>query len=354
MEVVLQQMVSPGQRVPVELRYQTIITALQDNAQREQPVVLGRLNLFDQPAELSDLEAFWIRNIIVAHAIPEVIYQIAEWEEVGTVFLDGLLYLDEPVSSGPGESSPETAETGLRVINAHRLWELGYTGAGRLVMGMDTGVRGDNTALSARWRGTVPGVQPTWAWHDPSGNTSSPSDCDGADEHGTHTMGIMTGLYASTSETLGVAPGALWIASNSLCPGGTHTSRSIAAFQWAANPDSNINTMEDVPDAINCSWFDPNASSSQCQENAGGYGPVIEAVEALGTAVVFSAGNSGPGASTITPPKNRIRTGTDVFAVGAIDGNTLGTRLPHSVVGDLQCARGLTHLRSNLKLLLLE
>ena len=98
---------------------------------------------------------------------------------------------------------------------------------------------------------------------------------------------------------------------------------SIAAFQWAANPDSDMTTMDDLPDVINCSWYDPNVSGTECS-NASGYYSTIDAVEALGIAVVFSAGNFGPGPSTITPPKNRLTTDVNLFSVGAVNVNTAG------------------------------
>jgi len=318
MENLLSASVRPGERVPVELRYRTIITALQNTSEQTQAAFLQQLGRFESEGNLSDIQRFWIRNIIVAHATPHVVEEIASLTEVKTIYFDSPLERDVPVSSFSGDSNPESSEPGLRAINAHKLWELGYTGAGRLVMSIDTGVNGNNQSFNTRWRGAQPGILPTWAWFDPTGGTPFPGDCDG---HGTHTMGTMCGLYAATNETLGVAPAAHWIASNSLCGGGSHTSRSIASFQWAANPDSNINTMSDVPDVISNSWFDPNVATTQCNPDAGGYAAVIEAVEALGTAVVFSAGNNGPGASTVTPPKNRLRTAVDVFAVGAVDGN---------------------------------
>ncbi len=315
----LQTSVSAGERIPVKVRYETILSALQTVAERTQPGFMQRIGSFESAGLLSVVNRFWIRNIVVLSATPQAITEIAAFAEVDRVYFDGMLYRDLPVAGPiPAESTPESSEPGLRAINAHKLWELGYTGNGRLVMNIDTGVQGNNQSYNTRWRGAQPGVPASAAWFDPSGGTTFPSDCDG---HGTHTMGTMTGLYTATNETLGVAPSAHWIASNSLCGGGTHTSRSIASFQWAANPDGDPNTLNDVPDAITCSWFDPNVAGTQCEPTAGGYGPVFEAIEALGTAIVFSAGNNGPGTGSITPPKNRLVTAADVFSVGAVDGN---------------------------------
>lgn len=310
----------PGEIVAMDYRYRTVIGSLHTVAEQTQPLVLDRLTVLERTGAVSDIRRFWIRNLLVGHATPGAIEEIAAWPEVQTVYLDGILERHLPVESGSAEVVPDGSEAGLRAINAHRMWQRGITGAGRIVMNIDTGVFGNHVAYNTRWRGTVPGVRPTWAWHDPSGGTTFPTDGDASSNHGTHTMGTMCGRDPSTRDTIGVAPDAMWIASNSLIGGNPHTSRSIAAFQWAANPDSNLATMDDVPDAISCSWYDPNSTATECS-GAAGYWTVIDAVEALGTAVVFSAGNDGPNPSTVTSPKNRITTPVNIFAVGAIDGN---------------------------------
>jgi subtilisin family serine protease len=63
--------------------------------------------------------------------------------------------------------------------------------------------------------------------------------------------------------------------------------------------------------------------SDECGPN-GTYWAVIDAFEAIGGAVVFSAGNSGPGTGTITPPKNRISSPVNIWATGNIDANQAG------------------------------
>lgn len=323
MEDYLKSLTAPNERVPNDLRYRTVITALMDIAEQTQPQVVSKMQSYVAKGDLSDVQRLWIQNMIVVKATPQTIEEISKWEEVQTVFYDGFLERERPVYSAKAEGVGKASEAGLRAINAHRLWALGYTGAGRLVMNIDTGVNGNNLAFNTRWRGTLPGVQPGWAWHDPANSTTFPVDGDASDNHGTHTMGTMCGVYTATGDTIGVAPGAYWIASNSLIGGSPHTSRSIAAFQWAANPDGNINTMNDVPDVVSCSWFDPNITTTECS-GASGYWGAVDALEALGSAVVWSAGNSGPGVSTITSPKNRNTNPVNFYTVGALDGNTAG------------------------------
>ncbi len=319
MEESLRRATAPGKHIDPVFRYRTILTALQDVANQTQEPFVERLSAITRDENPEIVSRFWIRNIIVLRGTPDIIRQIAALPEVETAFLDGFLQRELPETVEEAVSNPEASEAGLRAINAHKLWALGYNGTGRIVMNIDTGVEGNNQSFNGRWRGNVPGVHAGWAWFDPETNTTFPTDGDGGSQHGTHTMGIMCGLYTATNDTLGVAPGARWIAAKTL-NSSPHTSRSIAAFQWAANPDSNASTMDDVPDAISCSWFDPNISGTECT-GASGYYAVIDAVEALGTAVVFSAGNNGPNPSTITAPKNRLTTAVNIFSVGAVDGN---------------------------------
>ncbi len=75
-------------------------------------------------------------------------------------------------------------------------------------------------------------------------------------------------------------------------------------------------TITDMPDAVSNSWYDPDVTN----ECAGIYKTVLDAVEAAGIAIVFSAGNNGPGASTITKPKNLSTDEVNVFCVANING----------------------------------
>ena len=73
-----------------------------------------------------------------------------------------------------------------------------------------------------------------------------------------------------------------------------------------------------MPDAINNSWFDPGVNG-ECNS---AYVNILNAAEAVGIAIVFSAGNDGPNASTITSPKNINTDLVNSFAVGAVNGNS--------------------------------
>ncbi len=305
--------------VDLQTRAYEVITALKDKAAETQGELLNYLEA--QPrSEVVTYEAFWIANIIAVDAVPGVIVDISKRADVHYIQIDSELEWDRPVESSLAEESiPNGVEPGLRAINAHLMWEAGFTGAGVIVMGVDTGIDVNHPALSWKWRGNnVPANQ---AWFDPETSTASPTDCD---NHGTHTMGTMTGLDPATNDTIGVAFGAEWIGAKTICAAGAHTSRSIAAFEWAVDPDGNPATADDMPVGINNSWWDPNiTSSTQCNPLINPYIDVVTAVEAAGIAIVFSAGNSGPGGTSVTTPKNVNFDLVDFWATGALDANNV-------------------------------
>ena len=304
-------------RASLAYRHQAVVEALQDKAAATQADLLNLIQQYEDQGKVVFYESFWIVNSLNLEATRDVIEAVAHHPSVARVSLDWPIQLEEPVSRRPAPVESNSAEIGLKVINAHKLWKRGITGQGTIVMNIDTGVDGTHPALAARWRGNQPGIPASAAWFDPNFGSTQPQDTDG---HGTHTMGTMTGLDPATNDTIGVAFGAQWIAARTLFAN-PHTSASVAAFQWAADPDGNPATVNDVPAAISNSWFDPNVQNVQCDSSANPYFAAINAVEAVGAAVVFSAGNSGPGAASITSPKNAIWTPVNIWATGALNGN---------------------------------
>jgi subtilisin-like proprotein convertase family protein len=298
-----------------ELRSKTVLTALMQKAEQTQGPMIAYLNEEKISGKVNVFTPYWITNFFYVEATPSVIQQLAARNDVDMIDINPELDFDRPVSMEPAGDKSASSEVGLRVINAHKLWQLGFTGTGRVVMNDDTGVDGNHPALNYKWKGNT-GSPWYHAWLDPAGGSTFPSDCD---NHGTHTMGIMTGREGT--DTIGVAPGAQWIAAKTICTG-NGTNNHMAAWQWALNPDSNVNTINDVPDAIGNSWHDPTGvpTGGDCTSQI--YLNALNTMEAAGLAIVFSCGNSGPGTSTITRPKNINTHLVNSFSVGNINGNS--------------------------------
>jgi hypothetical protein len=312
-------------------RHERVITSLQQTAAATQGPLLADLAARQAQGKVQGFTPYWISNLVVAEMAVRDVREVAARADVDFVEANFTVSLIEPVGGiTAARDDPEqlaAATPGVRAINAPRVWsELGITGAGRLIGGLDTGVRGTHTALAARWRGAQPGILWQWAWLDLLGtNTQFPNDGNG---HGTHTMGTMVGLGAATQDTVGVAWRAQWIACNAINQGVNpgFDNDIIAAFQWFADPDGNSQTTSDVPDAVQNSWrVNESFGYPDCDTR---WYAVIDGCEAAGCAVVFSAGNEGPGAETIGSPPDRITTPTNGYAIGAVDATNFGFPFP--------------------------
>jgi bacillopeptidase F len=157
-----------------------------------------------------------------------------------------------PVAGQQAPKMPGHAEPGLKAINAHKMWQLGFTGEGVILGSLDTGVDGLHPALNWNWHGNF--APASAAWHDPANGTLFPTDADG---HGTHTMGTMAGLDTVTADTVGIAYRSQWICARLIT---FTTSEIINNFQWMLNPDGNPFTTDDMPAVINNSWYAGNPS----------------------------------------------------------------------------------------------
>lgn len=291
-------------------RTYTVITTLKARAAATQPPILAILASSGGVNQMAT-RAYWITNLIGAEVPTYIVDELSMREDVESIDLDVDVML-EPFQKGrPGTRSVGGHEIGLEAINAPFMWGLGYTGNGKIVMSIDTGGDPTHPAIDNQYHGNYfPAAQ---CWFDPGGGTTVANECD---THGTHTIGTMVGLDATTHDTIGVAFGATWIGSPGICASGDR----IGAFQWAIDPDNNPNTIDDMPVSINNSWYDPDVTDECSATNT--YKLALDACEAAGIAVVFSAGNAGPGANTITMPKNISTSLVNVFSVGNLDANS--------------------------------
>jgi subtilisin family serine protease len=316
------------------VRHEQVITSLQAKAVETQAPLLADLASRQAMGTVRGFTPYWIANLVVAQMTAGNVREVAAREDIEIIYKNFTVSLIEPVKNPASSDDPEqlaAATPGMCAINVRRVWsELGITGTGRLIAGLDTGVDGTHVALAARWRGLDAGVLPQHAWRDALGNTTFPSD-NHSQSHGTHTMGTMCGLGIAAQESIGVAFSAKWIACNAINQGvgPAFDSDVTGAFQWFADPDGNPGTTEDVPDVVQNSWgvFEglgyPNCDSR--------WWGVIDGCEAAGVAVVFSAGNEGPGAASLRSPADRITSPTNAFSIGAVTAQTTPCTFPYAI-----------------------
>ncbi len=299
-----------------KLGHQPIIANLQNRATFSQSDIIAVVEKLKAEGKITSYKQFWITNAISITGNYDELIRLSQRADVESAVNDAPVSLIAPVDISGAESAATGAELGLRVIKAPDAWSIGLTGAGSLVCNFDTGVFGNHPALMSKYRGNNGGTV-SESWFDPYSNTNYPIDNNG---HGTHTMGTMLG--SDGADTIGVAPGAQWIAAAVVDRGGgiqRTISDILSAFQWVADPDGDPNTTNDVPDVVNNSWGIPLGYYPACEQT---FWEAIDNLEAVGVVCLFAAGNEGPTARTIRTPADRISSDFNSFSVGAVDGSS--------------------------------
>lgn len=309
-------------KTSLEDRSVIVINALQAKAASTQEPLLNFLRA-SANVDQNTIESFWITNLIYAEVNAAAVSELSQRIDVGQLELVKPPKVEEmknmkmlparPVNSVGGH------ENGHNVINAPAMWSLGYTGAGRKILVIDTGVDGNHPALKYNyWGKFVPHNQ---AWYAiPS--KPEPEDCN-TSSHGSHVTGIAVGLDRITHDTIGVAFNAAWMGAAALNdePSCSSAASTITAMQWAVNPDGNATTINDRPDVVNNSWGGDTASTMNPSLCTGATQLAVNALEAVGVAVITSAGNLGElGPSSLSSPGYANYTLVNSFAVGAING----------------------------------
>ncbi|MCH7947058.1 MAG: S8 family serine peptidase [candidate division Zixibacteria bacterium] len=307
-------------------RYSQKYNSLKSAHQASQQQLLGSLKRLRASGKSAGIKPSWLANVVEAKIAAGELEKLSKRNDIKTIYLLPELTSIQPDNTQAQQSPSLSAGTqsNLIYINADQAWLAGFTGAGRVICSFDTGVDGDHPALYNSWKGHD--GDSAAAWFDPRDGQPFPHNTRG-DIHGTHIMGIMVGHDGS--DTVGVALDAKWISAAIVDITGASY---IDAFEWAANPDGDPNSMADVPDVINHSW---GLRDIGCQEV---FYELIENLEALGIVNIFAAGNDGQfGSSTIRNPANRALDSIDCFAVGAVQLTTPTTIWSGSSRGPSDC-----------------
>lgn len=303
-------------------RHRIVVTTLQDKAQTTQGVLLAHLEALKNAGRIAGYETYWISNAIRVDATRDEIVRLAARNDVLRVYFNYPIELVAPV--GPvhdvqdGNIGTDAPEPGLVAIRAPEVWtEFNVEGNGVLTSTLDTGVDGNHPALASRWAGVADARyagHPEWAWFDPVTNTTFPRAFG---DHGTHTMGTVCG--GAPGDQVGVAPGAQWI--HAAVIDRVSIQRTVAdallAFEWLIDPDGDPNTNWDVPAVCSNSWgVTTGHGYPPCDQTFWSH---LDACEAAGTLITFSAGNEG--SQGLRRPSDRATNDYSTFAVAAVDAN---------------------------------
>ncbi len=291
------------------------VTQLHADNESAQRNLLDRLNSLHGNSKVGAFKGHWIVNVVEAEVAASQLDSLASRPDVESIMLAPTAQSIQPIVSSDSMALAPLAgyiPAHLKQIRADSAWKLGYTGAGRLVCSFDNGVYGNHTAFKSRWRGND--GDSAAAWFDPVFQQKFPHVVPTSLSnyvHGTHVMGIICGK--SDSVTTGVAYGAQWISAAVVDIVGASL---LDAFEWAADPDGDPNTISDVPDVINHSWgFSQTTYRMACRDVVF---DAIDATEALGIVNIFAAGNDGT-VQSIYNPANGDLDSLYCFAVGSLD-----------------------------------
>ena len=287
----------------------TVVQTLKQKAENTQAVFINKLVSQFPNLKKTDIETYWVANIVSVNAPAKTILDIAKMAEIEVVF-PPIELIPTGTKSENTSIVPNGKEPGIVAINTEKMWALGYTGYGRTAYVFDSGEDFDHPSIRQQFAGNHRPFSHAW-----SAGHYEPFDVFG---HGTHVTGTICGLNRLTRDTIGVAYNGTWLG------GAVQFTRAdvprqpfpvknfLETMQYALDPDGNSNTTSDMPDVINNSWsgqFDCSGSLP--------FSLVVRAIDVAGIASVWSAGNDGPEASTLGGYQNINYDILAGFAVGA-------------------------------------
>jgi subtilisin family serine protease len=276
------------------------------NSQKDIVTLIDRLNY--------KYKRFLIINAVLVKGDINLVKILANRRDVSYIAYDSPVKQETGLDISTKTLNEFKTTWGIKMIEADKVWDLGYHGAGVVVGGQDTGYDWTHPAIKFKYRGFINDTlaDHNYNWHDaiheisPLHNDSiiDPSNnpcgldiqipCDDH-SHGTHTMGTMVGRRESDSLIIGVAPEANWIGCRNMERGWGKPSTYIECFEWFMAPTDLQGQNPDPaksPDVINNSWGCPvkegcDSTNWQYMELA------LDNLRNSGVFIVVSAGNDG-------------------------------------------------------------
>ena len=276
-------------------------------------------------------QSFFVVNAIRIYLPSQMLQQLEGFSEIAKVLPNLPIHASFPVETS-NSYSKSAIEWGIDKIGARDFWDLSIKGKGVVVGGQDTGYDWSHPALQGSYRGNNhPFTTHDYHWHDaihavhpqnsdtlnPCGfNSNQPCDDN---NHGTHTMGTMTGLDGLNQ--IGLAPEAQWIGCRNMERGWGLPSTYIECFEWFLAP-TNLQGLDANPDlsphVINNSWSCPTIEGC-VPSNFEAMRVAVSNLRQAGIVVIVSAGNEGPACGSIATPAAIFDASITVGATNVLD-----------------------------------
>jgi subtilisin family serine protease len=261
-------------------RRDAVIAALERAAARSQESLRPFLERERRAGRVSSWTGFAVVNRLLVVATPEGIAALARHPEVAAIIPE--TELPAPVLAAEGQTqTPEKTSWALAAIGAPVAWQRGLDGSGVVVGLIDSGATAVHEQLAAGFRGGES------SWLDPKGRSPVPRDT--LIGHGTGVLSVAVGRNVA-GVTLGVAPGAKWIACAALPAGRYNNVLATQCADWMLRMGR--------PDVLILAWLLPAQGCDRSLQ------PLVDAWRAAEILPVFAAGNHGPARGTDRSPAN--------------------------------------------------
>ena len=259
--------------------------------EKEQSDVMSILLAEKASKSVSDITSHWLSNAISCKASRDVIYLLSRHNDIELIGYDDMKYMvyDNVTEDVVIEDNRDVDMTdNIIMVNADKVWDMGYTGKGVLVAVLDSGVNYNHIDLADHlWNG---GSQYPNHGYNIIGNNNDPMDNFG---HGTHCAGTVCGDGTSGLHT-GIAPDATLMCVKVLDDYGYgSTSAFNSGMEFAIEHQADIISMS--LGVMNASATDKTLMRNTC----------VNALQ-LGVIATVAVGNDGQ--MTMVPVPNNVRT----------------------------------------------
>lgn len=276
-----------------EVRRDMMVEELRLFSEEKQQEVLSFLRAEKSGERVTNIRTYWLSNAISCTATRDVIYMLAEHPDIE------IIGYDEWQRMIPEENMQDYKSTNqrdgnlditdnIKMVNADKVWDLGYTGKGVIVAVIDSGVNYNHADLKDHlWDGGA--EYPNHGWNVVD-NNNDPMDGTG---HGTHCAGTICGDGTSGVQT-GMAPDATLMCIKALDNYGFGSASTFnAGMEFAIEHHADILSMS--MGIMNASAADKTWLRNTC----------VNALE-LGVIASVAAGNDGN--MMMAPVPNNVRT----------------------------------------------
>lgn len=228
------------QKLPMDVRRQTVVAELKQFAQESQNDIMSFLST-QSASDYKLVRQFWLANVITCYASENLIAQLAQRTDLDRIDIDEERQLIDEVPEVVNEepTGKEVNEITYNVlkVNADDVWALGYTGEGIIVSVIDAGINYNHVDLADHMWTTADYPLHGYDFHN---NDNDPMDGHG---HGTHCAGTVAGDGTAGSQT-GMAPDALLMGCKVLGDDGSGQESNVwAAIEFSVEQGANVISM---------------------------------------------------------------------------------------------------------------